>query len=36
MHHAEEKSKGLLCNKTSEDLPFIFALKFSLMPMITL
>lgn len=36
MHHAEEKSNGLLCNKTFEDLLFTFALKFSLMPMVML
>lgn len=35
-HHVEEKSNGLVCNKTIEDLPFMSSLKFGLMIMVTL
>lgn len=35
-HHLEEKSNGLVSNKTLEDLPFISSFKFGLMIMITL
>jgi len=36
MHRVEEKSSGLLGNRTLEYLSFIFAMKFSLVTMVTL